>query len=190
MLGTQASSAYQTLQPRASLACNRELSSVPNMGARGREPVVSHPSHHYTTGNAGAYTPGAYHTHAHRENLGLSSAGYAAPLGAAIYTTQSAIHRQLGLMHASRQQQLTPIYTDNASTKLSDPIRRKCFNCCATDTSTWRRSSLNPGKVVSMRCLWLLYFAIEIRRFLRPIPLVSRFTLEIGNANEQGTDER
>lgn len=42
-----------------------------------------------------------------------------------------------------------PIYTDDASTKLSDRVRRRCFNCCTTDTSTWRRSSLNPGKVVS-----------------------------------------
>lgn len=43
----------------------------------------------------------------------------------------------------------TPIYTDDAATKLSDRVRRRCFNCCTTDTSTWRRSSLNPGKVVS-----------------------------------------
>lgn len=42
-----------------------------------------------------------------------------------------------------------PIYTDDAATKLSDRVRRRCFNCCTTDTSTWRRSSLNPGKVVS-----------------------------------------
>ena len=43
------------------------------------------------------------------------------------------------------------IYTDDVSTKLNDRIRRRCFNCCTTDTSTWRRSSLNPGKVVSKK---------------------------------------
>jgi hypothetical protein len=39
-------------------------------------------------------------------------------------------------------------HTDDAATKLSDRVRRRCFNCCTTETSTWRRSSLNPGKVV------------------------------------------
>ena len=41
------------------------------------------------------------------------------------------------------------IHTDDAGKKLSDRVRRKCYNCRTTDTSTWRRSSLTPGKVVS-----------------------------------------
>lgn len=45
------------------------------------------------------------------------------------------------------------IYTDDAGTKLSNRIRRKCFNCHTTDTPTWRRSSLAPGKVVSHHLL-------------------------------------
>ncbi|KAI0817001.1 hypothetical protein BC628DRAFT_1333844 [Trametes gibbosa] len=44
------------------------------------------------------------------------------------------------------------IYTDDANTKLSDRVRRKCFNCRTTDTSTWRRSSLTPGKVLCNKC--------------------------------------
>lgn len=40
------------------------------------------------------------------------------------------------------------VYTEDAATKLSDRVRRRCFNCCTTDTSTWRRSNLSPGKVV------------------------------------------
>jgi hypothetical protein len=52
--------------------------------------------------------------------------------------------------HYPGQQQFNAIYTDDATTKLNDRIRRRCFNCCTTDTSTWRRSSLNPGKVVSV----------------------------------------
>jgi hypothetical protein len=51
--------------------------------------------------------------------------------------------------HYTGQQHINAIYTDDATTKLNDRIRRRCFNCCTTDTSTWRRSSLNPGKVVS-----------------------------------------
>ncbi|KAI0793689.1 hypothetical protein C8Q74DRAFT_1365268 [Fomes fomentarius] len=44
------------------------------------------------------------------------------------------------------------IHTDDASTKLSDRVRRKCYNCRTTDTSTWRRSSLTPGKVLCNKC--------------------------------------
>jgi len=52
--------------------------------------------------------------------------------------------------HYPGQPQFNAIYTDDATTKLNDRVRRRCFNCCTTDTSTWRRSSLNPGKVVSI----------------------------------------
>jgi hypothetical protein len=37
-------------------------------------------------------------------------------------------------------------HTDDAATKLSDWVRRRCFNCCTADTSTWR---LVLGKVAS-----------------------------------------
>jgi hypothetical protein len=42
-------------------------------------------------------------------------------------------------------------YTDEANTKLSNRIRRRCYNCKATETSTWRRSVLSPGKLVGHR---------------------------------------
>ncbi|KAN0138034.1 hypothetical protein V8E53_003923 [Lactarius tabidus] len=54
--------------------------------------------------------------------------------------------------HYPGQHQFNAIYTDDATTKLNDRIRRRCFNCCTTDTSTWRRSSLNPGKVLCNKC--------------------------------------
>ncbi|KAI0060260.1 hypothetical protein BV25DRAFT_1807780 [Artomyces pyxidatus] len=50
------------------------------------------------------------------------------------------------------QPQYNTIYTDDATRKLSDGVRRRCFNCCTTDTSTWRRSSLNLGKVLCNKC--------------------------------------
>ena len=55
------------------------------------------------------------------------------------------------------------IHTDDAATKLNDRIRRKCYNCRTTDTSTWRRSSLTPGKVVSHPYQFVLTRA-DIRR--------------------------
>ncbi|KAJ6534173.1 hypothetical protein B0H19DRAFT_964488 [Mycena capillaripes] len=44
------------------------------------------------------------------------------------------------------------VYTDDAVTKLSDSVRRRCFNCGTTEKSTWRRSSLSPGKVLCNKC--------------------------------------
>ncbi|KIK67340.1 hypothetical protein GYMLUDRAFT_104000, partial [Collybiopsis luxurians FD-317 M1] len=37
----------------------------------------------------------------------------------------------------------------DAATKVTDRIRRRCYNCYTSDTSTWRRSNLAVGKVVS-----------------------------------------
>ncbi|KIK02003.1 hypothetical protein K443DRAFT_544152 [Laccaria amethystina LaAM-08-1] len=50
------------------------------------------------------------------------------------------------------QAPVTIMHTDDAATKLSDRVRRRCFNCCTTDTSTWRRSNLSPGKVLCNKC--------------------------------------
>jgi hypothetical protein len=40
------------------------------------------------------------------------------------------------------------IYTDDASMKLGNGVRRRCFNCGATETTTWRRSTISYGKLV------------------------------------------
>ena len=42
------------------------------------------------------------------------------------------------------------IYTDDARMKLGDGIHRLCFNCRAAQSKTWRRSKLNPGKMVCL----------------------------------------
>ncbi|KAI0306138.1 hypothetical protein B0F90DRAFT_1814930 [Multifurca ochricompacta] len=43
-------------------------------------------------------------------------------------------------------------YTDEANTKLNGRMRRRCFNCKATETSTWRRSVLSLGKLLCNKC--------------------------------------
>ncbi|KAJ6585805.1 hypothetical protein B0H19DRAFT_926461 [Mycena capillaripes] len=48
--------------------------------------------------------------------------------------------------------QIQVVHTDDAGTKLSNSVRRRCFNCCTTETSTWRRSNLSPGKVLCNKC--------------------------------------
>ncbi|KAJ7058915.1 hypothetical protein C8F01DRAFT_1026883, partial [Mycena amicta] len=35
---------------------------------------------------------------------------------------------------------------------MSDRVKRRCFNCSTTDTSTWRRSQINAGKVLCNKC--------------------------------------
>ncbi|KAJ3735779.1 hypothetical protein DFJ43DRAFT_991138, partial [Lentinula guzmanii] len=44
------------------------------------------------------------------------------------------------------------IYTEDAATKVTDRIRRRCYNCYTSDTSTWRRSNLAVGKVLCNKC--------------------------------------
>ncbi|KAJ7744046.1 hypothetical protein DFH07DRAFT_717633, partial [Mycena maculata] len=56
------------------------------------------------------------------------------------------------------------VHTDDAGTKLSQTVRRRCFNCCTTETSTWRRSNLSPGKVLCNKC------GLFERTHLRPRP--------------------
>ncbi|KAG9103484.1 hypothetical protein FRC06_010466 [Ceratobasidium sp. 370] len=43
-------------------------------------------------------------------------------------------------------------YTDDSATKLTQYLRRRCFNCRVTEPPGWRKSTLNPGKIV--RAAW------------------------------------
>ncbi|KAJ7177250.1 hypothetical protein C8R43DRAFT_507121 [Mycena crocata] len=56
---------------------------------------------------------------------------------------------------ATASQPVTPIYvkhTNDASMKAGDLLRRRCFNCCTTETATWRRSKLSAGKLLCNKC--------------------------------------
>ena len=39
-------------------------------------------------------------------------------------------------------------FTCDTNTTTTDYVRRCCFNCCTTETTTWRRSKLSSGKIV------------------------------------------
>ncbi|KAJ7666953.1 hypothetical protein DFH06DRAFT_1470079 [Mycena polygramma] len=41
---------------------------------------------------------------------------------------------------------------DDAGTKLNNSVRRRCFNCCTTETSMWLRSNLAAGEVLCNKC--------------------------------------
>jgi hypothetical protein len=42
------------------------------------------------------------------------------------------------------------MHTDDAASKETQYLRRKCFNCGTTEPPSWRRSTLNPGKIVRL----------------------------------------
>ncbi|KAJ7218598.1 hypothetical protein GGX14DRAFT_341613, partial [Mycena pura] len=43
-------------------------------------------------------------------------------------------------------------YTDDVAAKETLRLKRKCFNCLTTEPPSWRRSTLNPGKIVCNKC--------------------------------------
>lgn len=56
-------------------------------------------------------------------------------------------------------------HTDDAASKESQFLRRRCFNCQTTEPPSWRRSTLNPGKIVCNKC------GLYERTHTRPRPL-------------------
>jgi GATA-binding protein len=56
-------------------------------------------------------------------------------------------------------------HTDDAHSKETQYLRRRCFNCHTTEPPSWRRSTLNPGKIVCNKC------GLYERTHLRPRPL-------------------
>ncbi|KAI0030004.1 hypothetical protein K488DRAFT_72544 [Vararia minispora EC-137] len=69
-------------------------------------------------------------------------------------------------------------HTDDAASKETQYLRRRCFNCSQTEPPSWRRSTLNPGKIVCNKC------GLYERTHLRPRPL--RFDeLRTGNKSRR-----
>jgi hypothetical protein len=56
------------------------------------------------------------------------------------------------------------MHTDDAASKETQYLRRRCFNCHTTEPPSWRRSTLNPGKIVCNKC------GLYERTHLRPRP--------------------
>ncbi|KZT29412.1 hypothetical protein NEOLEDRAFT_598030 [Neolentinus lepideus HHB14362 ss-1] len=61
--------------------------------------------------------------------------------------------------------QLPIQHTDDAASKETQYLRRRCNNCHTTEPPSWRRSTLNPGKIVCNKC------GLYERTHLRPRPL-------------------
>lgn len=168
--------------PIATLPQSPSLSSNSSISSPGPTvlPSLLHSNHvvpsHYMSGSARHSHPYGAPPHPHYLEQGTISPPdvFASPVTP--YSAHTAggydTHGTVATMrspHAQTQggytyhpaQQFGLVYTDDASTKLNERVRRRCFNCCSTDTSTWRRSGLHPGKVVSPN-----FFIIPFLRFL------------------------
>ena len=88
--------------------------------------------------------------------------------------SSGAMHPMPYLPHAGLPVQ----HTDDAASKETQYLRRRCFNCSQTEPPSWRRSTLNPGKIVCNKC------GLYERTHLRPRPL--RFDeLRTGNKSRK-----
>lgn len=85
----------------------------------------------------------------------------------------------MGMPYLSPHTGLPVQHTDDAASKETQYLRRRCFNCHTTEPPSWRRSTLNPGKIVCNKC------GLYERTHLRPRPL--RFDeLRAGNKARKG----
>jgi GATA-binding protein len=96
-----------------------------------------------------------------------------------IVPSQTAFYRPPSHQHAAAQQHANALsagylsphtglpvqHTDDAASKETQYLRRRCFNCHTTEPPSWRRSTLNPGKIVCNKC------GLYERTHLRPRPL-------------------
>ncbi|KAJ7020739.1 hypothetical protein C8F04DRAFT_1050431, partial [Mycena alexandri] len=87
--------------------------------------------------------------------------GYAPPYAAyVLYLPGSSSLRPYRGGGAGQGPGAQALHTDDAPAELSVRVRRRCFNCYTTDTSTWRRSNLSPGKVLCKCGLFELTYSL------------------------------
>ncbi|KIY72994.1 hypothetical protein CYLTODRAFT_485962 [Cylindrobasidium torrendii FP15055 ss-10] len=118
-------------------------------------PLPTHSAHYADPGQSGHHP---YYTQppTYREYR-----RYSAPYPTPSYYTQppqyAAYGKQPEYVESAASYPVHPAYmyvewTDDYNTKLSDTVRRRCHNCGAWETSTWRRSTLAPGKILCNKC--------------------------------------
>jgi len=81
-----------------------------------------------------------------------------------LYRSPTSSH-QIPMPYLPPHNNLPVQHTDDAASKETQYLRRRCFNCHTTEPPSWRRSTLNPGKIVCNKC------GLYERTHLRPRPL-------------------
>lgn len=163
--------------------------SLPHLSSMGREPMyqgqLSHQSGAFMSNNNSPPSL-ADSRFAHRSNSLPSSALLLNPLqlngsqasshsppqlhhapshGHNLFPHQQHRSVSIGKQHPQMAPPVGPImHTDDAASKETANLRRKCYNCQTTEPPSWRRSTLTPGKIVCNRC------GLYERTHLRPRP--------------------
>ncbi|KAG2157664.1 uncharacterized protein EDB93DRAFT_805130 [Suillus bovinus] len=102
-----------------------------------------------------SYTPRPHPEHRYSHDSGSHPyhvSSYTSPALAHSAASSGRDNPQLSDPLPGQSHHATIEYTDNVATKLSDRVRRRCFNCCTTGSLSWRRCKLNPGKVLCNKC--------------------------------------
>ncbi|EKM79965.1 hypothetical protein AGABI1DRAFT_113207 [Agaricus bisporus var. burnettii JB137-S8] len=107
------------------------------------------------------YLPAAYHD---ASNIKLEDPGTLMVPSHSFYRPQSS-GGLMGVPFVPPHSGLHVQHTDDAASKETQYLRRRCFNCHTTEPPSWRRSTLNPGKIVCNKC------GLYERTHLRPRPL-------------------
>ncbi|KAL0950120.1 hypothetical protein HGRIS_010117 [Hohenbuehelia grisea] len=81
------------------------------------------------------------------------------------YFTHPQAQSPIALSYLNPHSGMPVQHTDDAASKETQYLRRRCFNCHTTEPPSWRRSTLNPGKIVCNKC------GLYERTHLRPRPL-------------------
>lgn len=91
--------------------------------------------------------------------------------------------------------------TNDAAERQSKTLRRRCFACQSTEQTVWRRSKLNPGKILCDRCGCRERYMKRQRTKLEALPLrsneeehsiqdVSMHSNVASNGNNSGSSRR
>jgi GATA-binding protein len=136
-------------------------------------PFMPQQSHHYQRPGplyseqlnlaAESAMPGAYHD---ASNIKLEDpSSIMVPSHSFFRSQSSGAVPPMGVPFAPPHGGLHVQHTDDAASKETQYLRRRCFNCHTTEPPSWRRSTLNPGKIVCNKC------GLYERTHLRPRPL-------------------
>ncbi|KDQ64186.1 hypothetical protein JAAARDRAFT_52170 [Jaapia argillacea MUCL 33604] len=127
---------------------------VPSQSSFYQRPTSSSSSGSRSSSTSHSYS----HPHSHHSQLGQM--GHSSPYHHPLHHPTTA-----HLAYTLTPHGLPVQHTDDAASKETQYLRRRCFNCHTTEPPSWRRSTLNPGKIVCNKC------GLYERTHLRPRPL-------------------
>ncbi|RDB19971.1 hypothetical protein Hypma_012908 [Hypsizygus marmoreus] len=128
------------------------------------EPISEHQENFLPSMSSSPHQP--YHEFDDNPSIKLEDTNLMVPSQTSFYRppSSSSCH-PMTMSYLSPHTGLPVQHTDDAASKETQYLRRRCFNCHTTEPPSWRRSTLNPGKIVCNKC------GLYERTHLRPRPL-------------------